>query len=126
VAQVDSSGGNTIVTLNGQTEVFYPSDGPIFTVNYSGDQHVQGGHDTFINNTGLSSNVSMYGGSNVVMGGSGWDWVLVSGGNNTVNTRGGGGYVYAYGSSGDDLSNSSDASVYTFNWDPYPYSKLYS
>jgi hypothetical protein len=125
VATVESSGGNTIVTLNGQTVVYDDSDGPIWTVNYSADQHAQGGHDTFINNTNLTSTVAMYGGYNFVQGGTNWDSITVTEGNNTVITNGGGGIVRSYGGSGNDFSGASDASIYSSDFNPYYYSRFY-
>ena len=69
------------VTFNGQTENFDTAVvGSIWTVNYAGDQHGQGGFDSFTNLTHLSDTVAMYGGNNTVVGSDSWNFVLVTDG----------------------------------------------
>ena len=135
--QATRAGGNTAlvenldssrikVTLNENSVIFDQSQvGQIWSVTYSGDQKGQGGFDSFKNNTSLTSSVSMYGGHNTVIGGSGWDFVMVTQGNNYVETGAGGGIVYAFGGSGDQIKDDSDVWVSSYSYDPYYYARYY-
>ena len=95
VSYTNSSHSMIEVYFNGQTEDFDTSVvGPICTVTYSGDQHGQGGSDYFANFTSLTDSVAMYGGNNTVIGGSGYNFIMVTDGNNNVTAGSGGGMVF--------------------------------
>jgi hypothetical protein len=115
-------GGKVQAMLNGSMVEF--AAGQAFAVSYYADQQRQGGHDSFTNNTGLTSLVAMYGGYNTVIGGNSWDFVLVTEDHNYVDTRGGGGMVYSLAGPNDQIVPESDVYVYSSSFDPYVYSKV--
>lgn len=114
------------VTLNGRSVLFRQAQvGQLWSVVYSGDQRGQQGGDRFENRTDLSSSVSMYGGHNTVIGGSGWDFVMVTQGDNYVETGEGGGMVYSFAGPTDQIKAGSDVSVHSYDYDPYYYARYY-
>lgn len=110
---IDPANGNVQVTLNGQSTEF--NRGDIWTLNYTG---ADGGGDSFVNDTDLTSSVTMNGGNNTYLGGSVWNTVTLWGDSNTYDARNGASYVYTYNGSNNDVTPYGNVSVFNFSFNP--------
>jgi hypothetical protein len=84
IVSIDPSNHDVMVSFNGQSEEF--SSSRVSSVTYVGGT---GGGDTFTNNTSLTSVDFGFGQQNSFTGGTGYNYVLFFGGNNTYNEQAG-------------------------------------